>query len=129
MPWLAGTILGAVFLTHAGSRWIASLTGANLGVIEFELHGALLAVLSGCLLVLLAHGRSSAWRDVGLTGCAISISEGLQMTTCMMLTPDIRAVPATANLCDYLSGQPIAATMLAIYVITLCLVVGWHHAR
>jgi hypothetical protein len=129
MPALAIILLAASIAVFAGSRVLAHILPYPRLGIEYMLFGLGFATLSGCMMAVVLAARADVWRNIGILGLAVWISEGVQMTACRAMVRDIYAVPKDANLCDYIAGWPVSAAMLTFYCIALASIVGLWWAK
>lgn len=124
MKWVAFALILGVFIRHEAVYTIASATGYTPAATFRMLGGAWEALLCAVLLIFATALKKCLWRDLIIIAGCIGMLEGLQTPICRIAISDIKAVPATANLCDYALGFPLSYVLLAIYLIFICWSIG-----
>ena len=119
MKGLAAVLLIGVFFRHTAATWLGE-TSYTYGAWFYILGGMWEVVLCGVLLVILLGAKASIWRNLALIAMAIGVSEGLQISVCRLAISNISLVPKWEPLCDYVTGLPIGAMFMALYIIALC---------
>jgi hypothetical protein len=103
-----------MFLRHDTSQW---LPGYNPGAWFYILGGMEEVLFCTILLFFLRSPLPTAALWIG-------ISEGMQVSTCRLLTADMSKVPKGANLCDALTGWHVGAIMTGVYLFIVCMAIG-----
>ncbi len=81
-------------------------------------------MLCGLLLLIFFNQRQTAWTGVAIGACCIGILESLQISVCRMVVGDMKTVPTNVNLCDHVTGLPVGAVMVSLYLIIICWSLG-----
>lgn len=81
----------------------------------YVLGSAWEALLCAMLAIVIAATSPTKYRFLALSALCIGISEALQMGTCRLVLGS-QKLPAGMDTCDYVTGLPIGATSLAIYI-------------
>jgi hypothetical protein len=126
---IAAILLAAVFLRHHSTFTLAEMTGWTASGI-FYVEGALLeVVLLSVLALFILRSRRSLDRALALLACGIGIIEGAMVAGCRMLSPG--QPPRGVTQCDWLTGQPVAATAIVLSVLAMLAVCGywWRYVR
>jgi len=121
---MAILLIVGVFLAHDGANWLAEGTRFTPAAVFYMLQGTWSALLSGCLLLILAAAVPSVWRSIAIAALSVSVVEGLMIPACRLAVWDIKAVPRGTNLCDYATGLPIGSVALCLEVLAICWIVG-----
>ena len=110
----AALAIGAVFFNFS-AEW--ALPGYGPYATWYVQQSFWVAVL--CLVIRwLIHNyhRDGVWACASI-GCWVGASEGLQNGTCRLLVTDPRAVPDGMTVCDYVTGLPMQATSVTLYLL------------
>ena len=118
-------LLGVVF-RHTAATWLPGYSQAAWfymlgGLWEFTLCGLILWQVLGYPL--------TKWARASVIALIIGMSEAFQMTFCRACIGDIREVPTGVNLCDHITGLPIGAVMMGLYILLISWHIGRHHAK
>lgn len=119
MKAIAIVLLFAVFVRHESAFWLADATGFNPRAMHYILGGAYEVVLAAVISFMLFACARTVWRDLGIAAMVIAALEGAQIAACRALVTDIKSVPASVNLCDYLVGFPLGHVMMSLYTIII----------
>ena len=119
MKWLASALLLGVFIRHDTSYWLAAHSPWSAREWFYVLGGAWEAALCAVLLMFF-YAMNVRWRFMAIAAMWIGILESAQMVTCTLTTKTLATLPAGMNTCDYLTGLPVGATMMALYLILIC---------
>ena len=119
---LAIVLLLGVIFRHTAARWLPGYTPAAWG---YMLGGAWEFILCGLILWQVLGYPLTKWSRAAIVALIIGMLEALQMTFCRLCIADIREVPTGVNLCDYITGLPIGAVMMGLYI----LLISWHIGR
>jgi len=103
-----------VFVTHFGYDFISAQTGIHRATVFYVLMGLWTALLCGFVQMLLWSRRSETAVKVVLIATGIGAIEGIQML-CLLGGN----VPKGLNACDHISGLPITATSVSVYLLFL----------
>ena len=123
MRWIAVALLLGVFIRHFTALGLAGVLGFPSRAWFYMLGGAGEILL--CAIVLLSvRGFKEPWRFLAVSAAWIWIVESAQLPICRAMITDMAQVPLDQNLCDYLTGLPIGATMLSLYLLILSYGVG-----
>jgi len=120
MVWVAGVLLLAIAARHFGAASLAPMFGLPPQGMFHVLGGALEVVVCGVIGVLLLTQRPSRARRLAHSAVAVGMVEGAQIVGCRLAIPDLSLVPRGANLCDHVTGLPVSATVVSLYVVILC---------
>ena len=112
-------LLLGVFIRHYSAWWLAEGTYLSPQAMFYVLGGAWEAILCLALLGAVTLAKRSLWRYIAGVAMVVGALEGLQIAICRVAISDIRAVPTNINLCDYLTGLPLGATLAALYLIAI----------
>ena len=123
---LAIVLLLGVIFRHTAHRWLPGYSEYAWfymlgGIWEFTLCGLILWQVLGYPI--------TRWGRAAIIALIIGMSEAFQMTSCRMCIGDIRDVPTGVNLCDYVTGLPIGAVMMAFYILLISWHIGRHRAK
>ena len=124
MKAVALVLLFGVFIAHDTANWIAEVTGYSPAAVFYMEQGTWTVILSSCLLVFVLTQKASLWRTLGLAAIGISIVEGSMIPVCRLAVSDISLVPRGTNLCDYVTGLPVSATLLTVEIMIVCWIIG-----
>lgn len=117
MKYAAVTLIVGVFAVNFGYRWMAEGTRFSQAAMFYMLSGVWTAILSAIVFLFACGQKRGFWRWLVLSAMAISILEGLENSACRFLIMDIKAVPTNVNLCDYVTGLPVTAVSVGLYLI------------
>ena len=115
----AFTLILGVFVANFLYRHLAEGTRFSHAAMYYMLSGLWIAVLSAFLFLVFSSQRPGFWRWLGMFAMFVSVSESLQTSVCRFAVADIKAVPANVNLCDYVTGLPVGASMVALYLLII----------
>lgn len=116
MKYLAATLGVGVLYRHAAHNFLPGLSDRAW----FYINGGLWEITL-CLLIasFLWAAKRDRWTKLGIVACGIGALEGFQMSACMMaIGGSLKGVQG--NLCDHITGMPVGATMMGIYLIIIC---------
>lgn len=127
--WLWALLLILVALRHHTSQVLAlSLPISAPGI--FYIQGGLWeALLCGVIAAFLWNQEPSFWKRAGLAAMAVGIIEGLQMSVCRSLVVSMADVPKGVNICDHVTGKPVAATLMWLEIFMVCVLLGRKNAK
>lgn len=119
MKWIALVLLLGVFIRHYTAWWWSQGTYLSPQAMFYILGGLWETIL--CLVVLgaLYMVERSVWRYIAGAAMVVGALEGAQIAVCRVAITDISTVPKNVNLCDYLIGLPLGATLAALYLIAI----------
>lgn len=80
------------------------------------------AALCAGLFLVVWEAKRTKWRWVALYALGIGICESMQMAACRVWVTDISKV--RGNLCDFVTGLPVTATVNALYLLFLAFAIG-----
>ncbi len=119
MRFLAFVLLIGVALRHMGASWLAPVFGMPVAGMFYVLGGLWEVVLCAVVLLLLHQQPKSVWRNLAFSAAYIGVIEGSMIAGCRVMISDMSLVPKGMNLCDFVTGLPVAATLGAMYVLIL----------
>lgn len=120
MKSVAALLIVLALATYGGSRWLGGVLGYPSAGMAYILQGIWSATLCAVLLGIFLQYRRTVATGVVLLALFVGVSEGLQMSVCRLAITDMSAVPKGTNLCDHLTGLPIGAAMMGVYILALC---------
>ena len=129
MKWLTTFLVASVFVRHNSAFWMASALGSTPPAVSYVMGAVLEVVMGAAIAILLLAWTPSLWRNLGIAGGLIAMSEGAQMAACRIAIADIRALPPNTTLCDYVSGLPMGSVLMALYLFGIVYVIGREIAR
>jgi len=124
MKYLAILLLVGVVVRHNTAYEVASLTGISPPGAFYVLGGLWESILCAVVLIIAWQQRQTVYRSAILGAMAIGIIEGLQMSVCRACIKNMADVPKGVNICDYLTGFPVGATVASLYLIILIWILG-----
>lgn len=119
MKWIALVVLAATFARHNTAFWIASALNTTAPAVSYVMGALLEIVMGATIAILLLAWKPSLWRNLGIAGGLVAMSEGAQMAGCRIAIADIRAFPQNTTLCDHVTGLPVAAVMTTLYLLAI----------
>lgn len=119
MKWIALAVLAATFARHNTAFWIASALNTTAPAVSYVMGALLEIVMGATIAILLLAWKPSLWRNLGIAGALIAMSEGAQMAGCRIAIADILALPPNTTLCDHATGLPVAAVMTTLYLLAI----------
>lgn len=129
MNWIGALLLILVALRHHTSQVLAQSLPISAPGIFYIQGGLWEALLCGVVAVFLWGQRVTIWRQMGLAAMAIGIIEGLQMSACRSLVVSMADVPKGVNICDHVTGKPVAATLMWLEIFMVCALLGRKNAK
>ena len=124
LRWIAFVLLIGVFIRHWTAWWLAEGTYLSPQAMFYILGGVWETILCLVILGALCMVERSVWRYIAGIAMIVGALEGAQIAVCRAVTVDISIVPKHVNLCDYLIGLPLGATLAALYLIAIAYGVG-----
>ena len=124
MRWIAVILLVGVFTRHNTALWLASGSSLSPQAVFYILGGVWEIVLCGVLAAILLAAERTLWRYLALVAVTVGIAEASQMSVCRLAISDIARLAPDQNLCDYLTGLPVGATLTALYLLAIAYGVG-----
>lgn len=129
MKWLVSLVLAGIFVRHNTAFWMASVVSSTPPAVSYVMGALLEVILGAAVAILLLAWKPSLWRNLGIAGGLIAMSEGAQMAGCRIAIADIRTLPPNTTLCDHVSGLPIGSVLMALYLFGIIYVIGREIAR
>ena len=125
MKFIAALLLFGVFARHDTAYWLNDLTGMHPVTVFYMMGGFWEVILCSVVISLLLTQKNGFYRHIAILAMGMGILEGFQIGICSILAQGrMPFVPKGQNVCDFISGVPIGATMVGLYILVVCYFVG-----
>lgn len=110
----AALAIGAVFFNFSAEWALPGYGPYATWYIQQSIWVVVLCVVVRLLIE--SYPRSAVWA-LASTACVVGASEGLQNATCRLLVENGSSIPRGTTVCDYVTGLPIQATSITLYLL------------
>ena len=124
MKAFASLLLVGVLARHFSYQAIGANTYLGARGWHYVMGGLWEILLCAALALVIWETKKSAWKWIALYALGVAMIESLQASLCRIAITNMSSVPKGANICDFVTGFPITATVNTLYLMMLALIVG-----